>query len=145
MNRILCGKMQNQFVTAAYLFLDLEKSGLHYGAAGHPALLCRDSQDTIDSVTENGLMLGLFPAASYTSTHRTLSKGSRLLLYTDGLLEASDPNGQFFGEEQVRETLRDAKALSPEDCATLLVDRVNQWTGNRQDDDLTLIVIDIHA
>ena len=106
MNRILCGKMQNQFVTAAYLFLDLEKSDLHYGAAGHPPLLCRDSQDIFDSVTENGLMLGLFPAASYTSTRRPLSKGSRLLLYTDGLLEASDSHGQFFGEEQVRQTTR---------------------------------------
>jgi phosphoserine phosphatase RsbU/P len=145
MNRILCGKMQNQFVTAAYAFLDLEKGYLHYGAAGHPPLLCRDSQNTFDSVTENGLMLGLFPAASYTSIRRPLSNGSRLLLYTDGLLEAGDSGGQFFGEEQVRQTLFDAAALTAEDCATLLVDRVRRWTGNRQDDDLTLIVIDVHA
>jgi sigma-B regulation protein RsbU (phosphoserine phosphatase) len=145
MNRILCGKMQNQFVTAAYAFLDLEKGYLQYGAAGHPPLLCRDSQGTFDSVIENGLMLGLFPAASYTSARRPLSKGSRLLLYTDGLLEASDSYGHFFGEQQVRQTLLDAKALATEDCATLLVDRVHQWTGNRQDDDLTLIVIDVLA
>ena len=39
MNRILCGKMQSQFVTAAYLFLDLENGYLQYGAAGHPPLL----------------------------------------------------------------------------------------------------------
>jgi phosphoserine phosphatase RsbU/P len=95
--------MQNQFVTAAYAFLDLEK----------------------------GYLL--------------LRHGSRLLLYTDGLLEAGDSLGQFFGEEQVRQTLLDAAALTAEDCATLLVDRVRQWTGNRQDDDLTLIVIDVHA
>jgi len=143
MNRILCGKMQSQFVTAAYLFLDLENGYLQYGAAGHPPLLCDDSQETVDSVTENGLMLGLFPAASYTSVRRPLSKRSRLLLYTDGLLEASDSHGQFFGEEQVRQTLLDARALTAEDCATLLVDRVHQWTGNRQEDDLTLIVVSL--
>ena len=145
MNRILCGKTQNQFVTAAYLFVDLKKRQFEYGAAGHPALLCCDARSTVEAVTENGLILGLFPAASYTSTSRPLIKGSRLLLYTDGLVEASDAQGNFFGEEQVRETLRQAQNLATEDCATLLVNRVNQWTGNRQDDDLTLVVIDIHA
>jgi hypothetical protein len=49
------------------------------------------------------------------------------------------------GEEKIRQALFDAKALPLEDCASLLVDRVHQWTGNRQDDDLTLIVIDIHS
>jgi serine phosphatase RsbU (regulator of sigma subunit) len=145
MNRILCGKTQNQFVTAAYLFLDLANAQLRYGAAGHPALLCCDAQNKIDAVVENGLVLGMFPAAPYTSTGWPLQKGSRFLLYTDGLLEASDRRGQFFGEEQVREALTHARNLTTDQCASLLVDRVNQWTSNRQDDDLTIIVIDIHA
>jgi phosphoserine phosphatase RsbU/P len=143
MNRILCGKTQNQFVTAAYLFLDLEKGHMRYAAAGHPPLLCCDSPNVVEPIIENGLLLGLFPSAPYTSISRPFSKGSRLLLYTDGLLEASDPHDRFFGEEQVRQTLLDARSLTAEECATLLVDRVRQWTGNRQDDDLTLIVVSL--
>ena len=145
MNRILCGKTQSQYVTAAYLFLDLENEVLRYAAAGHPALLyCEQAQGTTGSITENGLMLGLFPYAPYSVAERKLQQGTRFLLYTDGLLEASDKTEQFFGEEQVREALVQARHLSAEQCAALLIERVQQWTDHRQEDDLTVIVIDVH-
>jgi sigma-B regulation protein RsbU (phosphoserine phosphatase) len=144
MNRILCGKTQSQYVTAAYLFLDLQHRLFRYAAAGHPALLyCEQAQGAIGSITENGLMLGLFPHAPYSVVERQLSEGTRFLLYTDGLLEASDGTEQFFGEERVREALVHARNLSADECAALLIDRVQQWTGHRQEDDLTLIVIDV--
>jgi sigma-B regulation protein RsbU (phosphoserine phosphatase) len=92
---------------------------------------------------ENGLMLGLFPHAPYSVAERTLSHGTRFLLYTDGLLEASDGTEQFFGEERVREVLAHARNLSADECAALLIERVQQWTGHRQEDDLTLIVVDV--
>jgi phosphoserine phosphatase RsbU/P len=145
MNRVLCGKMQSQYVTAAYLFLDLQKGLMRYAAAGHPALLyCEQERGITGSITENGLMLGLFPSAPYSIVERKLPKGMRFLLYTDGLLEASDGTEQLFGEERVREALVDARDLSAEQCAALLIDRVQQWTGHRQEDDLTVVVVDIH-
>jgi sigma-B regulation protein RsbU (phosphoserine phosphatase) len=144
MNGILCGKMQSQFVSAAYLFLDLKSGYMRYAGAGHPALL-HATHDAIDSISENGLLLGLFPSATYTMTERKLIPGSRFLLYTDGLVEASNATEQFFGEERVREALEQARALTAEQSATLLVDRVKRWTGERQQDDLTLIVVDVHS
>jgi serine phosphatase RsbU (regulator of sigma subunit) len=145
MNRILCGKSQSQYVTAAYLFLDLQDGVMRYAAAGHPALLyCEQAQGATGSITENGLMLGLFPHAPYSVVERKLSEEIRFLLYTDGLLEASDGTEQFFGEERVREALVHARNLSAEQCAALLVERVQQWTGHRQEDDLTVVVIDVH-
>jgi phosphoserine phosphatase RsbU/P len=144
MNRILCGKMQNQFVTAAYLFLDLGNGLMRYAAAGHPPLLCFEQvRGATDSITENGLMLGLFPSAPYSVVERKLHQETRFLLYTDGILEASNGTEQFFGEERVREALFDARNLSAEECAALLIGRVQQWTAHRQEDDLTVIVIDI--
>jgi serine phosphatase RsbU (regulator of sigma subunit) len=143
MNDILCGKMQSQFVSAAYLFLDLKSGYMRYGGAGHPALL-HATHDAIDSISENGLLLGLFPRATYTMTERKLIPGSRFLLYTDGLVEACNAVEQFFGEERVREALEQARKLTAEESATLLVDRVKEWTGKRQQDDLTLIVVDVH-
>ena len=145
MNRILCGKMQSQYVTAAYLFLDLQNGVMRYAAAGHPALLyCEQEHGTSGSITENGLMLGLFPNAPYSVVERRLHEGTRFLLYTDGLLEASDGTEQFFGEERVREALAQTRTLSAEQCASLLIERVQQWTAHRQEDDLTVIVIDVY-
>src|SRR6185312_6826938 len=56
MNRVLCGNTQNQFVTAAYVYLDSGERSIHYAAAGHPPmLLLRDGQ--VHKIEENGLML----------------------------------------------------------------------------------------
>jgi sigma-B regulation protein RsbU (phosphoserine phosphatase) len=144
MNRVLCGKMQGQFVSAAYLFLDMENGWLRYAAAGHPPLL-QHAGDAIESISENGMPLGLFAHAAYTVVERPLVPGSRFLLYTDGLIEASDAADEFFGGERVRETLRHGKDFTPEQMATLCVDRVTAWSGLPQQDDLTVIVVDVAA
>jgi phosphoserine phosphatase RsbU/P len=143
MNRILCGKVQSQFVSAAYLFLDLQNGWMRYAGAGHPPLLyCQ--HEAVESISENGLLLGLFPSASYTVLERKLVAGSRYLLYTDGMVEASNTAEQFFGEERLREVLQGTRNLNAEESATTLVDRVQAWAGARQQDDLTVIVVDIH-
>ena len=144
MNRVLCGKMQGQFVSAAYLFLDMENGLLRYAAAGHPPLL-QYAGDAIESISENGMPLGLFAHAAYAAVEQTLVPGSRFLLYTDGLIEASDAADEFFGDERVRETLRHGKDFTPEQMATLCVDRVTAWSGLPQQDDLTVIVVDVAA
>ena len=150
MNRVLCGKMQGQFVSAAYLYLDTDKWLLRYAGAGHPPLL-QQSGDTasknspIESISENGMPLGLFAHASYSAVERPLAPGSRFLLYTDGLIEASNAADEFFGDDRVRETLRDGRTFTPDQLATLCVDRVTAWAGPLQQDDLTVIVVDVAA
>ncbi len=70
-NEALCGSTQGQFVTAAYVYLDAERGELCYAAAGHPPmLLLRDGQ--VCSIEENGLVLGVFSSAAYSSTKQTL-------------------------------------------------------------------------
>jgi len=81
MNQTLCGKLQGQFVTAAYLFLDLEAGRMRYGAAGHPPMLWWRGQDArVDQVEQNGMILGLFARAPYTSVEREIARGDRFLL-----------------------------------------------------------------
>jgi len=63
----LCGKFEEHFVTAAYLFVDLEKGIWRYAAAGHPPLLLFSKKvGSAVELEENGLMLGLFPEAAYS-------------------------------------------------------------------------------
>ena len=97
LNSVLAGKLQGQFVTAAYLYLDLEKGTGSYSAAGHPPLFhYRATDQVIQNVVENGLILGIMPFASYVSLTLGFAKGDRFLLYTDGVVEA-DKAGEEFG------------------------------------------------
>ena len=89
LNSILCGNLQGQFVTAAYAFIDVAQQQLSYSAAGHPPLLLwRAREAKVQSIEENGLILGLFPGCEYKTLNCTFDGSDRFLLYTDGLIEA---------------------------------------------------------
>src|SRR6202140_4718476 len=95
LNRALCGKFEEHFVTAAYLFVDLEKRLLLYSAAGPPPLmLASGTAGNVREIEENGLMLGMYPEAIYSSVEIRVGLGDRCLLYTDGILEARNAAGE---------------------------------------------------
>jgi sigma-B regulation protein RsbU (phosphoserine phosphatase) len=147
-NQILCGKIQGQFVSAAYLYIDLESLSFRYAAAGHPPLLwARAAEQRVESLEQNGLILGVFGGAPYTSTERSAQPGDRFLLYTDGLVEGANEADEFFGEERIRETLSQTTSLSAEQVAETLLERLGEFAGHKrgrsQNDDLTVIVIDL--
>ena len=140
MNTALLGNTQNQFVTAAYVHLNAEAGQLRYSAAGHPPmLLLRDGQ--VRTVEENGLMLAAFDFAKYSNAAQPLARGDRIVLYTDGIVEASNAAGEFFGHDALCSALRETKSLSPSDAADRIISLVQQWAAN-QDDDLTVLVCD---
>src|SRR3984957_15138818 len=100
LNQALCGKFQHHYVTAAYLFVDMQKRTLTYAGAGHPPMLLRDgSSKAVRNVVENGLFLGRFPSATYSSLELPLNAGDRVLLYTDGIPETTNPAGVEFGTD----------------------------------------------
>jgi sigma-B regulation protein RsbU (phosphoserine phosphatase) len=102
-------------------------------------LLLRDGQVT--DVAENGLMLAAFDFATYsTATHR-LESGDRLLLYTDGIVEAASAAGEFFGQEALSVLLRQTSGIAPADAVDRIISAVQQWAVS-QDDDLTVLVCD---
>ncbi len=140
MNAALLGNTQRQFVTAAYVYLDAVQGELRYAAAAHPAmLLLRDKRVT--RFVENGLMLAAFSFATYTTMSHPLISGDRLLLYTDGILEAVDGHDEEFGEERLCALLQTTADLSPAETTDRIVATVQQWS-KVQSDDLTVLVCD---
>jgi sigma-B regulation protein RsbU (phosphoserine phosphatase) len=140
MNAALCGNTQNQFVTAAYVHLNAKSEELRYSAAGHPPmLLLRNGR--ITKVEENGLMLAAFDFASYANAVHKLESGDRLLLYTDGIIEAANASGDFFGHDALCALLRDTAKLPSSSAADSIMASVRAWSA-RQDDDLTVLVCD---
>lgn len=140
MNSALLGNTQNQFVTAAYVYLNSESQELLYSAAGHPPMLLLRNGRVIE-VEENGLMLAAFDFASYSNATHGLEPDDRLLLYTDGIVEASNAIGDFFGQDALCELLRKTAGLSPSAAADSIMSSVRHWSA-KQDDDLTVLVCD---
>jgi serine phosphatase RsbU (regulator of sigma subunit) len=150
MNRIFCRQAEGQLITAGYLFVDLEERTALYAGAGHPPLLLRrGASGAVEECEENGLLLGFRPTATYSTARLELHPGDRLVMYTDGILEAANRADQFFGKEQLKGLLAQHAPSSPDDFADCLLHNLATWSGtnsNRpQEDDLTLLVIDIAA
>jgi sigma-B regulation protein RsbU (phosphoserine phosphatase) len=140
MNSALLGNTQNQFVTAAYVHLDSQSRQLRYSAAGHPPMLLLRNGNVMQ-IQENGLMLAAFDFASYANATHPLEPGDRLLLYTDGLVEASNPSGDLLGQDALAGLLTVTATLPPSAAADSIISSVLKWSA-KQDDDLTLLVCD---
>ena len=141
LNSVLAGKLQGQFVTAAYLFLDMEKGTGSYSAAGHPPLLHYCASDSaVHDVVENGLILGFVAFAKYEVIVFPVRKGDRFLLYTDGVLEANR-GGEEFGEARVKQIL--AQPLTAEQLCSSVSHEVTAWSQGVAGDDITIVAVEV--
>jgi phosphoserine phosphatase RsbU/P len=143
LNQALCGKFQHHFVTAAYLYLDMQKQTLTYAGAGHPPLLLWGSEG-VRSVEENGLFLGKFSFATYTSVELSLKAGDRILLYTDGIPETTNPEGVEFGAKSFKQFLEKDQSVSADRFADSLIEEMSRWSARSvedMDDDITIVAI----
>ena len=147
LNHALCGKFARHFVTAAYVFVDMEENCMSYAAAGHPPLLLRHgSTGSTSEVSQNGLLLGHFPKEIYSSVQIPVEPGDKAILYTDGVLETSDLSEEMLGVDRFKRFLENSGDVGADQLADSLLDELSRWsghpTGERQQDDITLLVID---
>jgi serine phosphatase RsbU (regulator of sigma subunit) len=147
LNRALYGKFRQNFVTAAYLYVDLERSLVRYAGAGHPPVMhFRLSTGKTDKLLENGLILGMFDDATYTALEHPLEPGDRHVLYTDGILEAASHDAEFYGEDRLMRFMENNRALNAEQFADAFLDEIATWSaqleGPSQQDDITLLLFD---
>lgn len=147
LNRALCGKFTQDFATAAYVYVDLEKSLMRYAGAGHPPVMqFRPSAGKSHQVLKNGLVLGMFDVATYETLELPLEPGDRHVLYTDGILEAASTAGELYGEDRFMRFLENNHALNAEQFADAFLDEIAKWTGQSagqgQQDDITLLLFD---
>jgi phosphoserine phosphatase RsbU/P len=147
LNTALCGKFEEHFVTAAYLLVDLENHLLRYSAAGHPPLImATHTGGNIREIEQNGLMLGLFPDAAYSSVEIPIGSGDRCLLYTDGVFEASNAAREEFSKSRCKEFLESHRHLPAAHFADGLLGNIAAFSGlnstRAQEDDITLLVLD---
>ena len=147
LNRALCGKFTQNFVTATYVYVDLENNQMRYAGAGHPPILqWRNSTGKTAQILENGLFLGMFAEASYEALEFPLEPGDRYVLYTDGILEATNSAQEQFGADRLMSFIKNHNHLEAEPFSQTLLDDLAGWSNQTvdqgQQDDITLLVID---
>jgi sigma-B regulation protein RsbU (phosphoserine phosphatase) len=150
LNTILCQEVREQYVTAVYLYVDAINRTARYSAAAHPPpLLWRRRRQALEKLEETGLLLGVRPNEPYAENEFSFEIGDRLLLYTDGLAEAENAGGQAFGDAVLPTFIQEKQDLETGQFAELLLNEVLAWSGDgaqpRQQDDITMLVIDFHG
>ncbi len=148
LNRLLHGDIQqDMFISMAYLVLDEQKKQLKLTRAGHEPILFYDKKEgNVRFMRPQGIVLGMDPGSLFTSTLEeillVLNPGDIVVLYTDGVTEAQDFEGQEFGYEALAESIRSSANLPAQEIANYVIARILRFTGNiPQRDDLTLLII----
>ena len=131
-----------KYVTMFYCMLERD-GALHYVNAGHCAPLLVRASGALERLEPTGMPVGLMDPAEFTAARATLGPGDKLVIYTDGVTEAQNLAGEFFGRKRLREVVA-ANAGAP--CSVLhqaIQSAVSGFTGGApQSDDLTLVVLE---
>ncbi len=132
---------QGMFVTAVYAILDLNTGELNYANAGHnPPLWVK--RDSLEKLTRTGVALGASEDSHMTERTIQLAQGESLLLYTDGLTEAFNLEGDMFGEERLLRALGWQASASADDMIKAVESALDDFAGNAPpSDDLTMLAV----
>jgi phosphoserine phosphatase RsbU/P len=144
-SRALDGQLGGQFLTAMCVHLDGERGEIAYAGAGHPPILhWRAAEERLDILHSDGPLIGLVPS-QYASRSVGVQRGDRLIVYTDGVLEAVNQRGAFFGDERFHAVIAQNATNSGTELGHAIVDDMTHWCGNAAGfgDDVTLVVIEV--
>ena len=130
------------FATAFLGIFSVDTGGLRYASAGHdPTLLVRSKGD-VELLMPTGMPLGLMPEAVYTSSETSLEVGDSLVLYTDGITEAANPEQEEFGRERLVEVCGKHRSEPPKELARSIEKVVDTFVdGVPYHDDRTLVIL----
>ncbi len=155
-NRLLCRNIAvGKFVTFCYLVIDRAHGKLTFANAGHnPPLLVRSGgradetgngesggrAGNVERLTTGGMVLGVMPEASYSQHEVPVAPGDRLILYTDGIIEAENAAGQDYGEARLAQVAAANSGKAPQELLDAIFADVSQFSAGVFTDDATLIV-----
>lgn len=144
--RFLAQQGSSQYFTMVLGVIDAFDGHVHLVQAGHPSPMhVRRLEADVVTIGEGGFPVGMLPDMDYEDTSMTLAAGDRLVVYSDGITEAENTDGEQFGEERLR-ALLDATRAQPLDAVTAeLTQQLDTWREKRHpDDDITMLIIERH-
>jgi sigma-B regulation protein RsbU (phosphoserine phosphatase) len=142
LNSLICRNIaSDRFITFFYAQLDGVARQLRYTNAGHNAPIVAHKDGSHDRLREGGGILGVFPVQAFDMGVYDLAAGDRVLLFTDGVTEACNPEGEEFGDARLLQLLEENRELSAEDLQRKILSVVAEFCRGHWHDDATLIAI----
>lgn len=145
-NRLLCeNNNAGLFVTTWVGIYDISSRELNYTNAGHnPPILFRKGEGSDYLRNRHGLVLAGLDTTRYKESNITLNPGDVLFLYTDGVTEAVNEEGELFGEKRLKETFDEHVSEDAQEQIEKILDSINQFAkGTEQFDDITMLCMRI--
>ena len=131
---------EGDYATVFFAQYDDETRKLRYSNCGHPPALLLRGDDGLERLEATCTVVGLFEKWDCAMEERELAPGDALLLYTDGVTEALNGEGEEFGEERLLEAARQHRELSVPELLAAVADQARRFSPQEQADDITLIV-----
>ncbi|MFC1852789.1 SpoIIE family protein phosphatase [candidate division CSSED10-310 bacterium] len=131
----------NKFITMVYGILNTSTNEFTYTNAGHNPPILLTENETI-WLRDGGTVLGLFPESDYAQTTITLAKNDRILLYTDGVSETTNPEGEEFEEERLAEVFNELRGQPVIDTHKRIVRTIKEFNQGNYNDDTTLLLLE---
>ena len=135
-----------RFITLFYLQIDMNNHSLSWVRAGHePATLYDPAQDRFEALTGKGIALGIDDSWQYIEENRAgLTAGQIILLTTDGIWEARNPQGKMFGRQAIYQIIRQNSHAGAANIQNAIFAGLNRFQqGVEPADDITLVIIKI--
>ncbi len=129
---------------ATGFWLRVEPGGrAHYASSGHPSMLLRRADGTVERLPSSGPPLGLLPGGEHRQRELRLAAGDTLFLFTDGVSETTDERGEELGDERLT-GLFERAAGTPLDKARSIYRALSEFRPTSQlEDDLTFLVVEL--
>jgi sigma-B regulation protein RsbU (phosphoserine phosphatase) len=134
---------RGMFVTLQCLVFDIANGSVTCASAGHHAAVrMMPGQAPRLAFSSSARVLGLLPSGKITSETLKLQRGETFVLFTDGVSEALDPNGELFGEDRLLAHLEASPARTAHDTTEGVLDAVRRYAaGAKQSDDITIVSV----
>jgi sigma-B regulation protein RsbU (phosphoserine phosphatase) len=142
-NNQLCRSIDsNRFATLFLALYDDSTRTLRYTNAGHNAAILVRADGTVERLAIGGVMVGAFHGSHYDQAQTALPPGSILLVFSDGLSEARDAQGQEYGEPRLLDFALRNRNFSAEALRRAVFEEIDRWSsGQDREDDQTLVIV----
>lgn len=141
--RFLSDPDTSHYFTMNYGIIDHEERKVSFVQAGHPPIVHLVRGKSAKIIGEGGFPVGLLSKATYEEKHIKLSRGDRLVLYSDGVTECRNQRGEQFSERRFIEFLQNCSQESLRETMTAMESTLQKWRGVPEfEDDITLLAIE---
>lgn len=146
-NNELCEAIQDvgDYFTAFYCIIDTNTHTIDYVNAAHNDLYILRSDTTLETMVQTGPVVGVIKNLEYPSETIDFSIGDRLVMYTDGVIEARNEHRELYDSDRLKEMIIANKDKDLRDFVTIIYDDILKFKNNApDDDDIAMLAIDMN-